>query len=106
MTRSVKAKGQITPLQCRFLGVVMENCSKGLPVEEMKFFFLSWSSLLSRVLWIFPESSVGRWGRSPVRLHCDSYFMVSVILERGGERLTLKNSCAGGAVGRILIQKC
>lgn len=36
---------------------------------------------------------------SPVSFHCDFHFMVSVILELGGERLTLKNSCAGGPVG-------
>lgn len=36
---------------------------------------------------------------SPGRLHCDFHFMVSVILELQGERLTLKNSCAGGPVG-------
>lgn len=36
---------------------------------------------------------------SPTRLHRDFHFMVSVILELGGERLALKNSCAGGPVG-------
>lgn len=51
------------------------------------------------MLWIFPESSVGRWDMSPVRLRCDFHFMVSGILELGGEKLTLKNSCAGGPVG-------
>lgn len=97
MNRSLKGslwQGKNNSKLCRVLGVVMGNCCKGLPIEEIKMFF-PWGSLLSTVLWIFPESSVGRWDVSPVRLHCDFHFMVSVILELGGEKLTLKDSCAG-----------
>lgn len=60
-------------------GCVRGNCCKGLPVEEIKMFLLEFPSLH--------------------RLHCDFCSMVSEILEVGGERLTLKNSCAGGPVG-------